>query len=163
MKAHTDRAQLALAAASVGLALLAAPATADSPRAGATYRGAPLSAQTTLSGTLTVSGNGRQIKAMRLLYVTPPCPAAPANQSTALPASNVAVRRGAFRVTGVVRSYAQSGLRGPARTVVKGKFLAHGTRVEVRLEQVIRYPRNRKGCTTQTVLAHGTFSLTAGG
>jgi hypothetical protein len=140
-------------AAAVGVAVAAAP------HAGGTYRGSALSGASSLGGSLTVAASGRKVKTMRLLFLTPPCPSAPFHQSTALPATGVAISGGSFRVSGTVRSYAESGLRGPAATTVKGRFLAGGTKVAVSLHQVIRYPKNNKGCTTQTISARGTFLL----
>jgi hypothetical protein len=149
----------AVAGVAVTGAALAGVAVAASPHPGGTYRGGALSSATSLGGSLTVAANGRRVKTMRLLFLTPPCPAAPFHQSTALPATGIAIRGGSFRVSGRVRSYAESGLRGPADTTIKGSFLAGGTKVTVSLRQVIHYPKNNRGCTTQTISARGTFVL----
>jgi hypothetical protein len=151
------------AAASAACAALgiAGVAIAAPPYAGGTYRGGALSAPTSLGGSLTVGKNGRKVTTMRLLFLTPPCPYAPFHQSTALPAKGISIMRSSFSVSGTVKSYAESGLRGPADTTVKGRFLPGGTKVAVTLWQVIRYPKNHQGCTTQTITAHGTFVLAA--
>ena len=62
-----------------------------------------------------------------------------------------------------LRSYAESGLRGPAATTIRGAFAPDGRSVAVSLRQVITYPPNTKGCALQTIVAHGTFALASGG
>ena len=153
---------LGAAVALLGALTAATTGLAAGPRHGGTYRGPSLSATVSLSGTLTVSGDGRHVKTMRLLFLTKPCPAAPIHHATALPGSGIAISGGRFKISGTVRSYAESGLRGPAATTVRGAFAPDGRSVAVSLRQVITYPPNTKGCALQTIVAHGTFALAHG-
>lgn len=150
----------------LGLSLalvVCANAVAAGTRRGGTYRGPALSAAVSLSGMLTVSPDGRQVRTMRLLFLTQPCPAAPIHHATALPGSGISISHGKFKIAATVRSYAESGLRGPAATTIRGAFAPDGRSVAVSLRQVITYPPNTKGCALQTIVAHGTFALVPGG
>ena len=144
---------------SAGLcASVTATAWAVAPRAGATYSGASTVRGDFLQGSLTVARDGRSIQTMRLSYDTPSCPGGQA-ALTQIPAAAIPIRQGHFTITRTVRSYAVSGLRGPARTTIHGRFLPGGRSAVVFFHQVIVYPRNHVGCTRTVISVHTTMTL----